>query len=106
MRKEALIYIYITNPSEKVAQNVAESLLKKKLIACANIFGPVKSLYPWKGKLAREKEWVLIGKTTVSLYEKARKEIERVHPYKIPCIIRFDVEANAPYAGWLLRNLR
>ncbi len=106
MAKEKLIYLYITNPSLTVARKVAYSLLKKRLIACANISGPIESLYPWKGKLAKEKEWVLIGKTKSSLYDKARKEVERIHPYEIPCIARIDVAANAPYEKWLFENLR
>ena len=96
-----LIYIYITNPDIKVARRVANLLLDKKLIACANIFSGVESIYPWKGKRVKEKEVVLVAKTTTEKYGTVKKLVEKNHPYAIPCIVKISVEANAGYAKWL-----
>jgi len=98
------IFIYITNPSEKEAKQIAAHLLGKKLIACANIF-PIKSVYLWKGKIADDKEFVLIVKTAAKNFEKVKKEVEKIHPYEIPCIARIPVSSNEKYFDWLKNQL-
>ena len=39
-------------------------LFQKKLIACAQIDGPVRSYYRWDGKLNDVEEWRVLLKTT------------------------------------------
>ena len=48
----SLIFVYVTNPSKDEARKIAGVLIKKKLIACTNIF-PIESVYPWKGKMKK-----------------------------------------------------
>ncbi|RJQ17605.1 divalent-cation tolerance protein CutA [Candidatus Woesearchaeota archaeon] len=101
-----LSFIYITAASKEEAKKIAGHLLKKKLIGCANIYENVTSLYPWKGKVAEEKECVLIAKTVASNYEKVKKEVEKIHSYTTPCIIKIDVDANKKYADWLKKEMK
>ena len=100
----SLIFVYITNPNRVGAGKISNMLIKKKLIACANIF-PIESIYPWKGKIAKEKEFVMIGKTGSKNYTKIVKEVEKIHPYKVPCIARLPVAFNKKYAKWLKGEL-
>lgn len=97
-------FIYITNPDRKTAKKIALRLLKKRLIACANIF-PIESVYWWKGKIENAKEVVLILKTKEK-FNKIKNEVKKIHPYSIPCIIKFDVEANEEYENWLKRETK
>jgi len=99
-----LIYLYITNPDLKTARRMAELLLDAKLIACANIFQNVESVYPWKGKRVREKEVILIAKTTADKYAAVKKLVEKNHPYTIPCVVKIPVEANTAYGHWLRKQ--
>ena len=94
------IFVYITNPDERHAKYVAEHLLKKKLIKCANYF-PIKSSYWWNGKIANEKEYVLIVKAKKSNWSKIKNEVKKMHHYKIPCIIKIDAEANKEFGEWI-----
>ena len=94
------VFVYITNPTEKEARRIARHLLKKRLIACANIF-PINSLYLWKGKIADENEFVLIAKTTNSCFERVKSEVEKEHSYSVPCIVRIPVSSNEKYFNWL-----
>ena len=96
----SFIFIYITNPTKKEARKIAKHLLSKKLIACANIF-PVDSLYRDKSKIAEEKEFVLIAKTKKDNFEQVKKEVEKIHPYDIPCIVKIPVSSNEKYYKWL-----
>lgn len=99
------VFIYITNPTKKEAKKIAQYLLKKRLIACANIF-PISSLYWWKGKIVDEKEVVLIGKTIGANFEKIKKEVEKIHSYSIPCIIKIPVSSNKKYFNWLKKEVK
>ncbi len=99
------LFIYITNPSKKQARRVARHLLKRKLIACANIFGPVNSLYHWGGKLVDENEYILLAKTAAADFGKIKKEVEKIHPYSIPCIAKIPVSFNRKYFAWLKNQI-
>jgi periplasmic divalent cation tolerance protein len=94
------ILLYITNPTKKEAEKISRHLLENRLIACANIF-PVKSLYRWKGEIADENEFIVIAKTTENNFEKVKNEIERIHSYEIPCVIKIKASANKKYFKWL-----
>jgi periplasmic divalent cation tolerance protein len=92
--------VYITNPNKKEAKRIALHLLKKKLIACANIF-PIDSLYWWGKNIEEVKEFVLIAKTKEENFKKVESEVKKIHPYKVPCITKINVEANEEYENWL-----
>ncbi len=99
-----MILVYITNPTKEEAKKIAKHLIEKKLIACANIF-PISSLYNWDGKLADESEFVLLGKTKEENYERIVSEVEKIHSYDIPCILKLPMEANENYKNWLEKEL-
>lgn len=104
--KKNLALIYVPCPSQKVARQIAKHLLKKKIIACANILGPSQTLYFWQGKLVQEKEFILIGKTKRENFKKAQEEIEKIHPYSVPCIACIFGQSNQKYFHWLLEELK
>lgn len=94
------IFVYITNPSEKMAKKVAMHLLNKRLIACANIF-PINSSYWWKEKIVNENEVVLLSKTLEKNFEDIKKEIKKIHLYSIPFVAKIDAEINQEYLDWM-----
>lgn len=98
-----MMLLYITNSSAEHAKALARHLLGKKMIACANIF-PVHSMYMDNG-IKEESEAVLIAKTAEKNYAKVKKEIEHIHPYTIPCILKIPVKANKKYEEWLKKQL-
>ena len=52
------------------------ALVKKRLIACANIF-PINSMYWWKGKIVNYKESVIIAKTLEKNFKKVINEVKK-----------------------------
>lgn len=92
--------IYITNPDEATAKQVSQHLLDKKLIACANIH-PVSSMYWWEGTPEHTTEYVALVKTTVAQWEAVQQVVKAIHPYKVPCIMKMQVEANPEYEQWI-----
>lgn len=100
-----MILIYITCKNEKEAKRVSGHLLSKRLIACANIF-PIKSVYRWKGKICRCNETAMIVKTKDSRYNQIKKEVEKIHSYDIPCVIKIRADANKKYNDWINREVK
>lgn len=96
----AFLLFYITHPDEATARRVSEHLVNERLAACANVF-PIASAYWWQGAMQREGEWVSIVKTRLDLEEKLEAEVQKIHPYEVPCILRFEVRANEAYENWI-----
>lgn len=95
-----MILIYITYPNKEEAKKIVKHLLKKKLIACANIF-PVESFYHWKGKMKSGKEFVSLLKASDANWERIQEEVKQLHSYGVPCIIKINAEANAEFEEWV-----
>ena len=95
-----IISVFVTFPDESTAQSVSKNLLNRRLIACSNIY-PIHSLYNWKGELCKEGEYVAIMKSRPGLWEKIIHEVEHIHPYDIPCIVKYEVESNPAYERWI-----
>ncbi len=100
----SFIMVYTTHSSEGEANRISQHLLDKKLIACANIF-PMSSAYWWQNTIQNEAEWVAIVKTSSEKWAIVKSEIERIHPYETPCIIKITVEANEKYERWIRGEL-
>ncbi len=105
MAANSIALVYITCKNAKEAKNIAKALLKKKLIACANMF-PITSMYRWRGKIENSKEVVLIAKSKQENYEKIKREVAALHSYHVPCIMKIDAVANEPYYKWLMGEMK
>ena len=97
--------IYITCKDQEEAKKISLHLLKKRLIACANMF-PIKSMYWWKGKIENQKEAAILAKTLEKNFGKIKKEVLRLHSYEIPCILKIDAEANESYDDWIKKEVK
>lgn len=95
-----LIAIYITHQDEASAKKLTDVLIAEKAIACANLL-PVESAYWWQGAVAREGEVVTIVKSRPENWPYLLQRITELHPYEVPCIVKFEVEANAAYEEWI-----
>lgn len=95
----------ITHKNLKEAGKVAEHLLKKRLIACVNYL-PIESSYWWKGKIENSKEIVTLVKTKKENWQKVKKEVEKIHPYDVPCIMKLEVQSNKSYAEWIKKETK
>jgi Uncharacterized protein involved in tolerance to divalent cations len=95
--------LYVTAPPSQ-SEKITNSLLAKRLIACANIT-PVRSLYRWKGETCDDKEDLLIIKTRKSLVQAVITAVKTEHPYEVPEIIALPVIAgHLPYLDWVYRE--
>jgi len=94
------IALYITHVDKASAKKLTDILIEEKAIACANVF-PIESAYWWQGAVAREGEVVTVVKSRTENWPYLQQRITELHPYDVPCIVKFEVEANAAYEKWI-----
>ena len=97
-----VIFMYVTIASKAEGQKIARVLVEEQLIACANIYEGVHSVYRWQGKVCTEDEAVMILKTKASAYDQTAKRVRELHSYTVPCIVKLPiVGGDAEYLSWL-----
>jgi periplasmic divalent cation tolerance protein len=98
--KAALIYTPL--PDAQTARSIAETLLEEGLIACANIVGPVESVFMWRGQCESASETAVLFKTTSAQMDRAVNRLAALHPYETPAIVANLCDAAHPDTlGWL-----
>ncbi len=101
------IIVLMTTATKKEAENIARSLLNQRLTACANIVGPVSSLFWWKEKISQENEFLVLMKTRLDLFEKLATTIKQMHSYEVSEIIAVPItKGERSYLEWLSGSLR
>lgn len=101
------IIAVVTTASKREAEKIVRHLLEDKLIACANIIGPVSSLFHWSGKTEVAEEYLVLMKSRKDLFEKLSEGIKALHSYKVPEILALPVvKGSAEYLAWLGDCLR
>lgn len=100
------IQIATTTTTRDEAQQIARMLIETRLVACAQVTGPVTSVYHWQGGIENGEEWLCTLKTRETLFEKVAMAIREVHSYQCPEIVATPiVAATADYLAWLEREL-
>lgn len=100
----SLMAIYVPFPNKEEAIKISDILLSEKLVACYNI-SEVESSYWWNGSIARSGEVVSLLKTKKEYWEKVKSRILDLHSYDIPCILKFEIDANDEYTSWVSEQL-
>ncbi len=81
---------------------VAETVLKNRLAACAQISNEIESIYWWKDDIVKSTEYVLTLKTKEVLYQQIEDIVKSNHPYDTPEIIGVSLSyIESEYRQWL-----
>lgn len=97
------LWVYVTASNRGEALRLAETVVVERLAACANLIGPVHSVYRWKGKVERGAEVAVVLKTTAKQWPKLRRRIVALHSYDTPCVLALPiVDGHAPFLQWLV----
>mmetsp|Transcript_15670 Transcript_15670/g.38631 ORF Transcript_15670/g.38631 Transcript_15670/m.38631 type:complete len:167 (-) Transcript_15670:356-856(-) len=96
---------WITVPDRKVADQLSEGLVQKRLAACVSIVPGLVSTYTWKGKVERDEEMLLMVKTRASLMNSLIDFVQKNHPYDSPEVIATEIsEGRKEYLDWIDEN--
>ena len=105
--RNSYIIIIVTTASREEAETIVQRLLEARLIACANIIGPVSSHFHWSGKIEKAEEYLIIMKSRQDLFEKLSEAVKALHSYEVPEILALPVvEGSKAYMDWLGSCLR
>lgn len=103
----SVLVVFSTFPSADKAAEVARTLVTEGLAACANLVGPVRSIYSWKGELQDDSETLAVIKTTRETFDAMKARLVELHPYEVAEAIALPVEAgHAPYLEWVAAQAR
>ncbi len=101
-RKPQFIHIHITFPSREMALGLARVLVKERLVACAQIFKGITSVYQWDGKIEEQTEVLLALKTVHDKYALIEEKVVASHPYETPEVVSFQLDdGSKKYYEWI-----
>lgn len=96
------IVILVTAANAEEAATIADTLVRDRLVACANILGGVRSIFHWQGKIDQADEHLVILKGRSEHFQRIEQRVRDLHSYDVPEIIALPVIAgSAPYLKWL-----
>jgi periplasmic divalent cation tolerance protein len=98
----AATVVLTTLGSEEEAVALVRELLDRRLVACGTLLPSARSLYRWEGKVADEREVVVLLKTTRARLPALEDAFRERHPYALPELLAVPVSAGlARYVAWV-----
>lgn len=106
MRADPVI-VASTIDSEEAARALAASAIEAQLGACAQVVGPITSVFRWEGTTQTEREWRVEIKTAADRVAALTDHIKQRHGYDVPEIIATPINGgSAEYLSWLVQQTR
>ncbi len=106
MNKQICI-IFTTFDNKEEALKISKQLLDRKLIACAQISGPITSVYRWQETIEEAQEFKLAVKTFTSKCDLVIDTLAQLHSYDVPEILVQTVEKSLKsYLEWMTEEIQ
>jgi len=100
------IVVFMTAANADEARRIANHLVESKLAGCVQILPEIESVYRWEGKVQREREVLMLAKTTTAQFAELEKAVRAIHSYEIPEIVAVPTAAvSESYRAWLASNV-
>ena len=94
--------VYATFGDADEAARIARTLVEERLAACANILGPVRSIYRWEGRIEDGAEAAVLFKTRGDRAEALIARLAQLHSYDVPAAVVWPIDHALPaYARWV-----
>lgn len=101
------VIVTTTTDSEAAAQELAAAAIRARLGACAQIIGPITSVFRWDGEVQTEQEWRIEVKAPADCAESLREHLHANHGYDVPEIVTTPITGGDPaYLAWLTDETR
>lgn len=97
------VLVLTTMPAAGDAATVfARTLVEERLVACANLLPPMRSIYRWEGDVQDDEERQVVLKTTSARVPALLDRIRQLHPYDVPEFIVLPVaDGSEAYLEWI-----
>ena len=98
--RKLVVLTTCATPAE--ADALASALVERRLAACVNAVADVVSTYRWQGAVQRERETLLVIKTTEARLAAIEAVIHERSGYELPEMIAIAVEGGSKrYLDWV-----
>ena len=106
MASGKIVIVRTTVPDRRSAVRLAGTLVDARLAACVQ-FHTIESVYRWKGKVERAREYAVEAKVPARLATRLVRAVKKLHGYELPEIIVLPVaEGLAGYIEWVAAETR
>jgi periplasmic divalent cation tolerance protein len=103
MQDQETCQVQVTVGDREAALTLARSAVEAKLAACAQVGGPIRSVYRWQGEVQETDEWTVVFKTRLSRYREIEIFLNEHHSYEVPEIICTPIaRGNSAYLRWVI----
>lgn len=100
------VMVMVTAKDADQAERIVQQLLKKKLIACANMIKGVQSVFWWDKKIDQCEEVIVVMKSRHSEFQKIVECVRAEHSYEVPEVIALPIlDGNQAYLNWIDESL-
>jgi periplasmic divalent cation tolerance protein len=104
MNARDFVVILVTAGSPDEAERIGRTLVEERLIGCANVVGPIRSIYRWEGAVEQATEHLLVLKARAGDVAVIEDRIRGLHSYEVPEVLALPVQAgSAAYLTWLAK---
>jgi periplasmic divalent cation tolerance protein len=102
MSPDEFVVVMVTASSADEAAHIGRALVEDRLAACANVVGPIRSIYRWEGAVEDAAEHLLVIKARAADFAAVERLVRELHSYDVPEVIALPLRAgSAPYLAWL-----
>ena len=96
------VTVWVTTPNRALAVKLGRLAVESGTAACAQVSGPLESIYRWQGAVESAKEWRLVLKTRARRLPDLEALVIANHPYDTPQFLVLPVlGGSAKYLEWL-----
>jgi periplasmic divalent cation tolerance protein len=102
VRENECSQVVTTTDSAEDAERLARGVVEAQLGACAQVHGPIRSVYRWQDEVRAEAEWQVVVKTTTARVPELIAHLAAAHGYDVPEIIATPITAgHSAYLDWV-----
>lgn len=88
------VVVTFTTDSKQLADTMCAEVIEAELGACAQIEGPITSVFRWHGQVHTEQEWRVEIETTAGNADAVVQHIKANHGVDVPEVVVNDIEAD------------
>ena len=105
MKPEDFVVVLVTAGDAGEAARIGRTLVEERLAACANVVGPIRSVYRWQGAVEEAAEHLLLVKARADDLPALEARVRALHSYQLPEVLALPVAAGyAAYLAWLAQS--
>src|SRR5215510_833878 len=88
------VVVTFTTDSKQLAERISAGVIGAELGACAQIEGPVTSVFRWHGEVHTETEWRVEIETTAEQVSAVVEHIKANHGVEVPEVVVNDLDTD------------